>query len=85
MGPNISIFQKVWEWLCLVWKMLGYLGGVFLSYLDPPNSHSKKSEFGVNIIYFSPKFGPKFGVFVANRFSSLRNADPCSSSPPRSL
>ena len=37
--PKISIFQKVWEWLGLVWKMSGDLGGVFLSYLEPPNSH----------------------------------------------
>ncbi len=41
-GPKISIFQKVWEWLPLVWKMSGYLGGVFLSYLEPPNSHIVK-------------------------------------------
>ena len=42
-GPKISIFQKVWEWLPLVWKMSGYLGGVFLSYLEPPNSHIVKN------------------------------------------
>ena len=43
-GPKISIFQKVWEWLPLVWKMSGYLGGVFLSYLEPPNSHLVKNQ-----------------------------------------
>ncbi len=39
------VFQKnVWEWLPLVWKMSGYLGGVFLSYLEPPNSHIVKNQ-----------------------------------------
>ena len=42
LGPKISIFQKVWEWLPLVWKMSGDLGGVFWSYLDPPSSHITK-------------------------------------------
>ena len=44
-GAKILIFQKVWEWLPLVWKMSGYLGGVFWSYLGPPSSHIiKKSQ-----------------------------------------
>ena len=42
-GPKILIFQKVWEWLPLVWKMSGDLGGVFWSYLGPPNSHIIKN------------------------------------------
>ncbi len=40
----MSIFQKVWEWLGLVWKMSGDLGGVFLSYLEPPNSHIIRNQ-----------------------------------------
>ena len=47
VGPKRSIFQKVWEWLPLVWKMSGYLGGVFLSYLEPPNSHIIKNPKNV--------------------------------------
>ena len=51
-GPKISIFQKVWEWLPLVWKMSGYLGGVFLSYLEAPNSHIVKNLKIVKTIFF---------------------------------
>ncbi len=37
------IFGKVWEWVCLVWKMSGDLGGVFWSYLEAPNSYINKN------------------------------------------
>ena len=40
---QISHFQKVREWLPLVWKLLGYLVVVFWSYLGPPNSHIIKN------------------------------------------
>ena len=42
--PKILIFGKVWEWLPLVWKLLGDLGGVFWSYLGPPSSYIKKKK-----------------------------------------
>ena len=42
-GPKIVIFGKVWEWLPLVWKKLGFFGGVFWSYLGPLNSHIIKN------------------------------------------
>ena len=49
MVPKILIFGKVWEWVGLVWKMLGDLGGVFWSYGEAPSSHIIKN----------PKNGPK--------------------------
>ena len=40
---KILIFGKVWEWLPLVWKLLGYLVVVFWSYLESPSSHIIKN------------------------------------------
>mgnify|MGYP003725360131 CR=1 FL=1 len=35
----MSIFQKSWGWLCLVWKMFPRPWIIFLRYLGAPNSH----------------------------------------------
>ena len=43
-AAKIWIFGKVWEWLPLVWKMSGDLGGVFWSYGQPPSSHIIKNQ-----------------------------------------
>ena len=36
---KISIFEKSWEWVGLVWKMLVGPVGVFLGYPQPPSAH----------------------------------------------
>ena len=51
--PKISIFGKVWEWVGLVWKLLGDLGGVFWSYGEPPSSHIIKNQkkYSANVLF----------------------------------
>ena len=62
MVSKISIFQKVWEWLPLVWKLLGYLVVVFWSYLGPPNSHIIKNK---KIGSTNQKIGPDHPSLLA--------------------
>ena len=45
--------------VCLVWKLLGHLVGVFCTRLEPPNSHIAKN----NQIYWKPRESLIFPIF----------------------
>ncbi len=36
--------------VCLVGKLLGHLGGVFLDYLEAPSSHIRQNIFGTDLL-----------------------------------
>ena len=57
---KISIFQKSWGWLPLVWEMWRDLGRVFLSYPQDPSAHmGQKSQN--RILNYSKRFAHSAG------------------------
>ena len=74
---KISIFQKSWEWVCLVWKMFPHPWRLFLTYLEVPSAHIWKNpkiskiNYLINLLNNSPYFPlfARFGILLFCVFS----------------